>query len=574
MLLSFRAQASFAFGLLVLALSAALSFGLASHYTRIALDDQGETVQTLARSTATVLADGLYERMREVELLTYTPPSGLKTRDEIRRWQPVIDHMQATRPQFSWIAVTDPQGRVLAATGDMLVGQNVAARPWFQMGKSQPYAGDVHKAKLLAPLLPRSTSGEPLRFIDFAAPIRDASGNLQGVLGVHATWEWAREVIATLRSDRVKEKGVRVFILSHEGEIIHRPLGVSASARPLVMPEKSTATAALIRWSDGAEYLTATAAVANRHKATHLGWEVVVRQPVEIATAAAKHARNVFLTLAFAAAALAMVAAWWMLGRVSRPLRTLSEAARHVSSVGPSAEIPALRATREIFHLSTALRAMKSALARREVDLEEANNRLEERVVERTSQLATAHLQLEQANAKLAVQALQDPLTALYNRRAADERMAFEIARHQRTDKPLSLLLLDIDFFKKINDTLGHPGGDQVLKTVASTLTAACRLTDFVARFGGEEFLILLPETPRAGALIAAEKIRKTIEDCAAMPVPVTVSIGLATHVERFARAEDAIHAADEALYAAKHAGRNCVRSAPVCGVEACGAAV
>jgi diguanylate cyclase (GGDEF)-like protein len=161
--------------------------------------------------------------------------------------------------------------------------------------------------------------------------------------------------------------------------------------------------------------------------------------------------------------------------------------------------------------------------------------------------------------------AATDGLTGLANRRVFMERTREEIARCHRYDQPLSLLLLDVDFFKKINDRHGHPAGDEVLRQVATTLAELARETDLVGRYGGEEFAVLLPSTEDAGAAALAERMRAGI---AALEirwekhsVPVRVSVGRASLRSRDKEPDPLLSRADQALYAAKERGRNRVVS-------------
>ncbi|MFT3998368.1 MAG: GGDEF domain-containing protein [Asticcacaulis sp.] len=158
---------------------------------------------------------------------------------------------------------------------------------------------------------------------------------------------------------------------------------------------------------------------------------------------------------------------------------------------------------------------------------------------------------------------LIDPLTHLFNRRAFDEALTREFQRALRSDKPLSLLMVDIDHFKSINDTYGHPEGDRYLQMVALCLSeSAGRASDIVARYGGEEFAVILPETDGAHALTVAQKILHAIS-ALDLPSPaqsghVTVSIGLAASDQsQTPEAQALLKAADAALYRAKQGGRN-----------------
>lgn len=180
--------------------------------------------------------------------------------------------------------------------------------------------------------------------------------------------------------------------------------------------------------------------------------------------------------------------------------------------------------------------------------------------------LAMAGVVLYQLQRKLSRAATHDTLTGLPNRRAADDFMAQAALRAQRQGTPLSALMIDIDFFKKVNDQYGHAAGDHVLQTLARLLRQRARATDLVARWGGEEFLMLLPDTPPAGAMEVAEQLRRAVQSAPfgwqQTTVPVTVSIGAATWGSGPFHANALIASADSALYLAKHSGRNCVRLA------------
>ena len=177
--------------------------------------------------------------------------------------------------------------------------------------------------------------------------------------------------------------------------------------------------------------------------------------------------------------------------------------------------------------------------------------------------------ELEQANRRLQRLSLSDGLTGVGNRRGFDAQLAEEWQRHMVTGQPLTLLLVDVDCFKPLNDRAGHLCGDVCLRAVAAQcIAAAPQPTATVARIGGDEFAILLPGCDLATALVCAEQLRRAIEagdhTDPTMPSParVTVSIGVAEHQGRSAvPARELVAQADHALYMAKAAGRNCVRS-------------
>ncbi|MBF0200383.1 MAG: diguanylate cyclase [Desulfamplus sp.] len=162
----------------------------------------------------------------------------------------------------------------------------------------------------------------------------------------------------------------------------------------------------------------------------------------------------------------------------------------------------------------------------------------------------------------------QDPLTKVYNRRAYNKRMSDEMERFLRYGTIFSILVLDIDFFKKVNDTYGHVIGDKCLQEIARRTAPLLRKNDMLARYGGEEFVIIMPETPSGGALKVAEKIRKNIEKIEFLykkeTIKMTVSIGVSQVNSGDKNHEKVFERADKALYRAKQEGRNRVVVAAV----------
>lgn len=177
-------------------------------------------------------------------------------------------------------------------------------------------------------------------------------------------------------------------------------------------------------------------------------------------------------------------------------------------------------------------------------------------------EVATAQKALADKQAALEYLATHDPLTGLLNRREFSRLAELELARATRYPCPTSVVMVDLDFFKKINDHYGHPVGDQVLVHVASIVQRMTRNVDVAARFGGEEFIVLLPSTTAEGALAFAENLRKAIETSALqigeVSVPATASMGVTCLAMGTAASADTLYAAaDRGLYAAKQAGRN-----------------
>lgn len=182
--------------------------------------------------------------------------------------------------------------------------------------------------------------------------------------------------------------------------------------------------------------------------------------------------------------------------------------------------------------------------------------------------IKTQHQELENKNKQLQDMVRTDVLTGLYNRMRFTEFVELELARIKRSGEESSLIFLDLDHFKSVNDTYGHPSGDLVLKWVAGVIKGQLRTTDILARFGGEEFSILLPDTSLEGACMVAEKTRAALESCSFIgqmeDLQITASFGVTSLKKDEPDAFNlAYREADKALYQAKNKGRNRVEPAP-----------
>ncbi len=199
--------------------------------------------------------------------------------------------------------------------------------------------------------------------------------------------------------------------------------------------------------------------------------------------------------------------------------------------------------------------------------LEELNHSLEDKVKKRTRQLENELGRRKVLEKVLRQLADHDPLTGLLNRRSFVARVNDEINRSRRYNNAMSYMIIDIDYFKKINDTYGHLTGDAVLKEFAKKILALLRESDFIGRIGGEEFAVTLPDTNMDSANIMAERIRKNIAESTIqyknISIDFTVSIGIASFMKNAESSEEVFSRADAALYQAKNSGRNKVCLAP-----------
>jgi len=200
----------------------------------------------------------------------------------------------------------------------------------------------------------------------------------------------------------------------------------------------------------------------------------------------------------------------------------------------------------------------KLAQALAEKDAAEARLRASgDLFITRGTELAEYQAQLEAANERLRNLVVTDDLTGLRNRRAFEERLAFEFSMARRKNRDLTVVLVDADDFKKVNDQLGHAAGDSVLQQLATVLQETVRLTDLAVRFGGEEFAVILPENDEHGGLLWCKRLQQALAAIAWEYYPVTVSMGAAGLTPACVDGNHLVAMADQALYRAKRQGKN-----------------
>ena len=551
---SLRMQIALVFGTLVVGLSVLLSLGFGELLKHRIQRDAGNSLQVVAENAGKLLALGLMQRSLEAQVMASAEVVWSKGLDSAEA-QHMLARSQAMQPTNVWIGVADAQGVVRNATNGLLVGQSVAQRPWFQHGLQGVHVGDVHAAQLLESLLPPTATGGPHRFVDFAAPVRIGPTTV-GVFAIHGSWQWTREVLESLTPASSDESALELFIFDRQGTLIFAPGGRTEVMRAAGqrLPEGiqinnnrdgggSTQTT-VARWQDGKRYLTAATQLQPRNAASDLGWRIVARQPVELAFAEADDTVQLALAIGLVAAMFASALAWLAARRLSVDLYALADAASGVEAGRPGSDIPAMQSSREVQQLSQSLgRMTHHLLAAREA--------MEEKVRLRT-------LELEAANRALDLQARTDALTGLLNRRGFETQMAFAVALARRSSRPLSLITVDVDHFKRVNDTYGHEAGDEVLRRLARTLESRLRGSDVVARLGGEEFVALLPDTDLNGAQsIAQALVTAMAEQQDPVVGTITVSAGVATMRGAEDNGAAMLRRGDAALYEAKGQGRN-----------------
>ena len=513
-------------------------------------------------SVATNMADRLdarmFERFREIRNIAGLEPlqdTWQGGPDSIRS---VLEQMQSTLPEYAWIGFALPDGTVKAATDGMLEGVSVAERPWFKAGLIEATVQDVHDAKLLAELLGPTADGAPFRFVDVAVPVRNAAGETIGVLGAHMSWDWASVVRQTVLQTLDPSLRTEIWVLGADGRAL---LGPGYGTQTLdAATLASIASRSRLSFTDAADggYMLGAVATAGYLDYPGLGWIVVARRPLGLALAPANQLTLTIAAIGAAFAILGVVVAAVTSQRLTRPLRELAENIDRIGRDDGATMIARGHSSRDVSQLSVSVRSLLRRLGTAETAQEAAQREAalhKQLLAEKTQRLG------EDINA-LQVLADTDPLTGMLNRRAFRVFGVDAMNYFKRHKRDVGVLVVDIDFFKRINDTYGHAVGDDVIKAVGKIVVAEARTIDKVARFGGEEFVLLMRETEKEGPAVLAERIREKIagqliEHPEHGTIHVTVSIGASMAIGSDRDIEDVIERADRALYDAKSMGRN-----------------
>ncbi|MBB2487314.1 diguanylate cyclase [Mitsuaria sp. WAJ17] len=555
---SLRLRMALTFGLLAVIVALSMQSYIGIVFARHVMKERTGSLQNSARTVAAQLSEQLRQRQRELDFIA-TLPVTLAAPSDARPLRALLSQLKGSFRDYAWIGFADPQGRVLVSSDGVLEGVDVSQRPWFQGARVSPFIGDLHDALLLAHHLSHLDSSEPPRMLDFAVPLRDARGRHLGVVGSHVHWRWFSHLLQDMEASGVLPQGMEVMIARRDGQLIYPEAEFDASAHELLQRlEREPVADDYIR--DEHYFLVAAPVPAAEH-GQDVGWTVLVRQPTSQLLATSQQlAQGLWLLWGGGALAIMLMAYLVAVG-LSRPVEQLATLLRGRQAV-PAPNREDLSTTREMDDLLEALHWRDKRLAHQREELERNAQELEARVEQRTTEL-------RQANAELERVALTDALTGLHNRGHLNARLTEEFTRYVRHRQPYGVLLMDIDHFKLINDAHGHATGDAVLMEFAALIKSSLRASDFVGRFGGEEFLALLPGTTLEGAAALAAKLcQKTREQTFKGVGYVTVSIGVAEIHEGDALYEDVVRRADTALYEAKNAGRNRFMVAPSGGTS------
>jgi diguanylate cyclase (GGDEF)-like protein len=553
-LLTVRQQLSLAAGVLCLCLVGVLT-GAAAYVGHVTTDGLvRRDIAELADAMMDSLRRGMFERFRELQLLARMEATADMLAGDPDRLQRVLENMQASHDKYAWIGLAHTDGVIRVATNDLFEDEQVSGDAWFRNGRHGPALGDVH----LNPALTRRVADAGHEFVSISVPVRGNDGRLLGVIGAHIKWQWAD----ALRRDFLEPKHdgaeTQIWVVSSSGRILLGPgAGNPAFTAAQIAAMHAAGSGALVDERSGRPVLTGFAVDKGYRDYPGLGWIAVARRPAAVAFASVHHITWTLLGLGTVMALFGIALTLAMASRVAAPIQALTAAARRIGQ-DPNGVFPRLSGPREIVQLSAVLRQ----LLYRAGFAEQLTITVKTRADEETRRL-------EASIASLRALAETDPLTGLLNRRTLLARAEKVAAAGSR----VGIMMLDIDHFKSINDRYGHVAGDAVICAVGRTITANVRASDIVARFGGEEFIVLMPDIGAEELGVRSERIRSAIGRSPVrhdeIDIAVTASCGGALMGASDRDVRELVERADAALYEAKNRGRDRTCIAPPAALDA-----
>lgn len=564
--LTVKQQTAMMTGLLCIATVGIVTTGAAMLARRQAIDSAHIDLAAMAQTMANRLDQSMFERYREIKNIAGLEPLRSVWTGDAAKARAILSQMQSSLEDYAWLGVASPDGTVRAATRGMLESVSVAQRPWFVNGQKGATVEDVHDAKLLDSLLRRDPDAAPFRFVDVAMPVYGANGALASVLGAHLSWNWASEVRSHLLQKHDRQLETDIWVLGRDGNILLGPKRTGTVPAAWLHAVRSGKPATFRDMSGERPMLTTLVSTQGEGEYPGLGWIVASRRPVDVALAPANRLALTIGVLGMLIASMGAALAWFLASTVTRPLTRLCRAIDLVGRDPIADSVARQHGSRDLLQLSGAVRSLLRRVGSAERGVLEARDAAREVKLKAEEQARASDEKTRRLGADIhTLRALADtdPLTSLFNRRAflpfAEDAMNY----FKRYKRDVGVLMFDIDHFKRVNDTFGHSAGDEVIRAVGKIIAGQVRTTDKVARFGGEEFVVLLRETDGAGAILLANRIREAVENTIVTQglahLSITISVGAAMAGPRDRDIEDVIARADAGLYKAKSAGRNCV---------------
>ena len=431
---------------------------------------------------------------------------------------------------FDLLLVLDLQGRVVASSAPTTSAVRLPTDWLRTLRVENQLVGDAYwdpvagKEKLIV-----------------AVPVQRLDGRVIGAFAAELNLRPVQRVLRTFATDST----TAIYLLNAEGGVV--ATSREASSTPMKATLRRAALQRLAQGEgDAISYLSFTGnrVVGSLKRVPQGPWSVLAETPADKAFREVNRFRNLAMLVMASLLVVAAAGAYRFGVIIVRPLDRLIEGARKVAAGQLDVDLP-VAGSDEVGYLTKVFNGMVWRLREGRQELDAKNETL------------------RQQNEELEKLSLTDGLTGLANRRFLVQQLNEEALRFRRTKKEFSILMADVDHFKQYNDTFGHPAGDEVLKKVARILETAVRELDCVARYGGEEFCVMLPETSAPGAAILAERICERVAAAEFPGQKITLSLGIASLPDNGDTPDAVIAAADEALYQAKHEGRNRVVQAP-----------
>lgn len=413
---------------------------------------------------------------------------------------------------FNSVTIIDPTGYVLATSPETLQLK----------GKTVQSAGVTETLKSRGPVVSQpymSVTGNYIVFI--SQPIFGSDGAYLGAVG-GSIYLKEDSILDTLLGSHFYQDGTYVYVVDREKHIVYHPenqrIGDQVTNNDVINAViHGESGAAPVTNSKGVEMLAGYAVIPAS------GWGIVAQRPKATTLAPLNKLMRTVLYKTLPIALLMLVVIWWSARRIASPLRQLADGAQDMDKPETAQNIQSVKSW--YFEAQELKKAMLKGIGL-----------------------------LQRNITKLREDVNTDPLTGLGNRR----HLEAAIAAFQSQRTPFAVVAIDIDFFKKVNDSFGHDAGDQVLKQLARTMRDVSRADDVPCRVGGEEFLLLLPGAPLDAAAQVAERLRKLVQ---AMQLPVVGSVTISLGVAQWPESDDDIQTvfkqADAMLYVAKRSGRN-----------------
>jgi diguanylate cyclase (GGDEF)-like protein len=458
-----------------------------------------------------------YEVTENLEQLERPRDPGRRT-EAGRRLTQFLASVRAKFPDYEELGVLDLDGRRLAPADGEPLRARLPAEWVKQIRRDENVIGEAYRD---------AARDKPAVVI--AVPIKAASGQLLGAMAGKLNFDTLERLLATFA---VGQAG-RLHLVDRHGRFLvsSAPMAGALATRLPVAAVRHLASA-----GDGtASYadVHGQAVIGTMRPVSALGWTMVAEIARAEAYARVSRQRNVTLVMLVGLMIGVGLAAYVLALSVVRPLERLTAGAKQVGAGDFDVQIPVLDYG-EVGYLTRTFNTM-------------------------VSRLRDGREELAAINVALETLSVTDGLTGLFNHKHLMETLGKEVARAQRHKHPLSVLMIDVDRFKEYNDRFGHQMGDALLAEVAGLFKRTTRSIDYAARYGGDEFLLLLHEVASGDAMQLADRVRGTVAAATfgTGERPVTVSIGVASYPEHGETAEAVIAAADAALYRAKRGGRN-----------------